>query len=228
MNTDQVNKETQPSKYISRIEFLKEVATKKSVLSLGCSSGRFIEDHIHQQSLLHVILHNQASELYGIDLDEDSLQLMREKLNYENLYHGNVEQLQDVPINKEFDVVIAGDILEHITCPGAMLEGVKRFLKPDGRIIISTNNAFGLHYQIKRWLGSYKEHFEHVSFFSPETLSHMFDRHGYNVTEMFGAYTRPPFSIKEKTLFAFGSPLFRIYPVLAGTLIVVASLNKQE
>jgi 2-polyprenyl-3-methyl-5-hydroxy-6-metoxy-1,4-benzoquinol methylase len=212
----------QPERYISRIDFLRERCRGKTVLSLGCSSGRFIEDHLRSNTHLHNILHEVSSDLYGVDLDEESLVLMRERLGFKNLYPGNVEHLENVPIQKKFDIVVAGDLLEHITCPGAMLNGIKRFLHERGELIISTNNAFGLHYQIKRWLGRYREHFEHVAFFSPETLLHLFERHGYRVDRIYGAYTRPPHTFRQRVLFTFGSPLFRMAPVLAGTLVVVA------
>jgi SAM-dependent methyltransferase len=131
--------------------------------------------------------------------------------------------LEDAQIRESFDIVLAGDLLEHITRPGAMLESAKSLLKPNGRFIVSTNNAFGLHYQLRRWAGRYKEHFEHVCFYSPETLLHLFQRHGYRVVAMYGAYTVPPTGLRNRILFGLGRPLFRLFPVLAGTLIVVAA-----
>ena len=193
------------------------------MLHLGCSSGSFLQERLDRGSLLHENLHKVARELYGIDLDAESLEVMRQELGYENIFEGDVQNLDAVPINRKFDIVLAGDLLEHITCPGAMLEGVKRLLQHNGRFVISTVNAFGLHFQLKRWLGRYVEHFEHVCFYSPETLLNLFDRHGYKVAVLYGAYTEPPYTIGQKIKFAIGAPLFRIFPVLAGTLIVVAS-----
>jgi len=113
--------------------------------------------------------------------------------------------------------------LEHVTKPGALLDGAKRFIKPGGQIIISTNNAFGLHFQLKRWIGRYTEQPEHVCFFSPETLKHVFERHGYRLDEMYGAWDCPPFTRMEKVIFAFGKYLFMLAPILAGTLIAVGT-----
>lgn len=84
-------------------------------------------------------------------------------------------------------------------------------------------NAFGLHYQLRRWSGRYVGRVEHVCFYSPETLHHLFDRHGSEVTEMYGAYTELPFGWKQKVKFAIGHPLFKLVPILAGTIIVVAT-----
>ena len=211
--------------YLSRVEYLKTRVHGKEVLHLGCSSGRYITDRLTRSSLLHETLTTHAQLVYGIDIDAESLEVMR-GLGYSNLHCANVEALDALPLDRAFDVVIAGDLLEHITRPGNMLEGIKRFLKPGAEVIISTNNAFGLHYQLKRWTGRFEEHFEHVCFYSPETLVHLFERHGYEARAMYGAFTEPPFGLKQNLLFCVGKPLFRIFPILAGTLVLVSRLTE--
>lgn len=208
--------------YINRIQYFKESCHGKAVLHLGCSSGRYLHHRLKRGTLLHQALANASRDIYGIDIDEDSLRIMREQLGMDNLYYGDVQELDKVAIDRRFDVVIAGDILEHISCPGAMLDGVKRFLHKDGRLIISTNNAFGINYQLKRWLGVYREHVEHVCFFSPETLQNLFERHDYRVENVFGAYTEPPSSLGGKLRFAIGALPLKLFPILAGTIVVVA------
>ena len=89
--------------------------------------------------------------------------------------------------------------------------------------MLSTVNAFGLHFQLRRWLGAYTEHPEHVCFYSPETIVNLLERHGYVVQEMYGCYNEPPRTWKRKLEFAVGMPLLKIAPVLAGTLIAVAT-----
>ncbi|MBA4390984.1 MAG: hypothetical protein C0399_08600 [Syntrophus sp. (in: bacteria)] len=207
--------------YISRIEFFQDRLQGKKVLHLGCSAGRYIADRIKRNSLIHSLIGKVSTELYGIDIDEPSLETMRDELGFQNLFVCDAEKLDQININKKFDIVLAGDLLEHLSCPGAMLEGSKRFLEKNGQIIISTNNAFGIHFQVKRWMGRYKEHVEHVCFFSPETLVNLFERHGYKVIEMYGAYTEPPWTLKQKIIFNIGKPILKIAPQLAGTLIVV-------
>jgi 2-polyprenyl-3-methyl-5-hydroxy-6-metoxy-1,4-benzoquinol methylase len=209
-------------RYLSRVNFFKERLRDKKVLHLGCSAGRYLADRIERNSLIHALIGRVSTELYGIDIDESSLEAMRDKYGFRNLFVGDAEKLDRVEIDKKFDVVLAGDILEHLSCPGAMLEGSKRFLEKNGEIILSTNNAFGLHFQIKRWMGRYKEHVEHVCFFSPETLINLFERHGFRVVEMYGAYTEPPWTLKQKVIFWIGKPILELAPKLSGTLIVVA------
>ncbi len=207
--------------YQARHLFLVNKCTGKEVLHLGCSSGRYIQDRLLANNLLHALLRDVASSLYGIDIHSDSIEKMSEK-GFANLYLGDAEDLDHLALEKVFDVVVAGDLLEHLSRPGSMLEGVKRFLKPGGRLIISTNNAFGIHYHLRRWTGTYAEHPEHVCFYSPETLVNLLQRHGYSVLKMYGGYTVPPRTWKQKLFFTLGYPAFRIFPILAGTLIVTA------
>jgi len=210
------------SQYLSRTQLLQERCRGRRVLHLGCSSGQYLKDRLMRESLLHWMLRDEAGELHGVDLDGKSLDTMRE-MGFRHLHEGNAEELEKLDLKETFDIVLAGDLLEHITKPGSMLEGVRRFLKPTGSFIVSTNNAFGLHYQLRRWSGQYVEHVEHVCFYSPETLLHLFERHGYDIAEMYGAYTEPPYGWKQKVKFAIGQPLFKLVPVLAGTIIVVAT-----
>jgi predicted TPR repeat methyltransferase len=180
-------------------------------------------DRLERQSLLHSILDEEAHELYGVDIDRDSLALMRDRLGFRNLYEADAEQLGELSLDESFDIVVAGDLMEHLTSPGAMLNGIKRFLRPGGHFVMSTVNAFGLNFQLRRWLGTYTEHPEHVCFFSPETVVHMLERHGYAVLEILGCYTEPPRTFKGKVEFVVGAPLFRRVPVLAGTLVALAT-----
>jgi 2-polyprenyl-3-methyl-5-hydroxy-6-metoxy-1,4-benzoquinol methylase len=211
--------------YVNRMEVFRTVCSGKKVLHLGCSSGKFIEDRIRRGDLLHAELAGVASELHGLDLDEASVEILR-RMGFENLWIGNAEHLGSVGLPAaHFDVVVAGDLLEHITNPGGMLDGIRKLLSANGVLLLSTNNAFGLNYQVRRWLGIYSEHPEHVVFYSPETLAHTFERHGYRVNTMQGAYTVPPYTAMKRALFFIGSPLLRVFPVLAGTLVVVAQIG---
>lgn len=211
--------------FVSRVEFLSKRASGKKVLHCGCSSGRYLRDRVKRKSLFHEVLRRVSDGLYGLDIDAESVKIMSEEMGYENLYVGDVEKLDDLDLSETFDLVVAGDLLEHLTRPGAMLDGIKRFLSKDSEVIVSTNNAFGLHYQLKRWLGRYSEQFEHVCFYSPETLVHLFERHGYSVREIYGAYTEEPYSTMQLVKFSVGAPVFRLFPVLSGTILVVAVAN---
>ena len=80
-----------------------------------------------------------ASEVVGVEL----MQLPGTNQNHpeiDKLIIGNIEQINlDVPENY-FDVILCGDVLEHLIEPWDVLAKLHKFLKPDGVIIISVPN----------------------------------------------------------------------------------------
>lgn len=56
----------------------------------------------------------------------------------ERIIFGNMETYS---FNKTFDVVVAGDVIEHVENQGLFLKNIHRHLRDDGRLIITTPNA---------------------------------------------------------------------------------------
>ncbi len=215
-----------PKVYVSRFDFLLNYCKQKSVLHLGCTSGKFLPDKIQQRNSLHVYLNSVTNELYGVDIHTSSLQIMSEYFNITNLYHGDVERLDKVNIDRQFDVILAGDIIEHLSNPGMMLDGIHRFMHQDSILIISTNNSFSLPAFIRFAVGKYVEHEDHVFVFSPYVLYNILERHDFKPIDIYGAYTRPAYGLKEKVIYFLGMPFLKLRPGTAGTIIILAKSNK--
>jgi len=95
-----------------------------------------------------------------------------------------------------FDAVFAGEILEHLSNPGEMLDEVKRVLKPDGRLIVTVPNSYHLITQVLRLAalaipylarpgGVIWQSEEHVAEYNPELLTKILKRHGYGGCKIF-------------------------------------------
>lgn len=103
-----------------------------TVLDLGCADG-ILSERIKRIT---------NSELVGID-------------NYPDLYKHAVEKgikVIDTDINQRlpfddntFDLVFAGEIIEHVLSPDEFLLEVKRVLKKDGVLVITTPNLASWH-----------------------------------------------------------------------------------
>ena len=75
----------------------------------------------------------------GVDLDGDTVVELTEHGVFDNLVEGDVEKLTELELSGErFDLVVAGDIIEHLSNPGLMLEGMKGLMKPNGKLLVST------------------------------------------------------------------------------------------
>lgn len=141
------------------------------------------------QKSLHAALTEAASVCTGVDLDGEAISELRNLGIFTNVVEGDVERLSELGSDLgRYDLVVAGDIIEHVSNPGLMLDGIKDRLNKDGRLIVSTPNAFGIASWIKYARGKFREGAQHVLCFNPITLRQLLERHGYEVTEALSCY----------------------------------------
>lgn len=167
---------------VQRLDVVKTLAEGKSVLHLGCTNYPYTDEAIESDMLLHDSLEKVSSELYGFDQDMRGISIL-EKRGYKNLFQSDLEDLAAVDLDKTFDVIIAGEMIEHLTNPGLFLEGIKRFMNPETELIITTINAYcALRFCIYGMRGKKGEnepvHPDHVAYYSYKTLSLLLERHG--------------------------------------------------
>src|SRR5512143_722080 len=120
---------------VQRVEYLKGVCLGKAVLHLGCSDWPYTNDRIKQESLLHLVLSKVSSELWGIDSDSAGLESLQ-KLGMRNLIHGDLERLEGIEVSRRFDIIVAGEVIEHLSNPGLFLRGVQRFMHEKTTLVI--------------------------------------------------------------------------------------------
>jgi SAM-dependent methyltransferase len=184
---------------VDRLETIKNYCKGKKVLHLGCSNSPYTAASLASDSLLHFELKKVASELYGFDFDDEGLKLLSDQGTL-NLFKADLEHLENVEMDETFDVIVAGEMIEHLNNPGLFLHGIKRFMNEETQLVITTINAFsGMRFF---WYGFTKNHGrnepvhpDHVAYYSYSTLTLLLKRHGLNVSKfMFydvGAEHRP-------------------------------------
>lgn len=172
---------------VQRIEFLKNICKEKKVLHLGCTNYPFTDEVIDNGSHLHMQLASVCGELYGFDYDRKGIEKLESK-GFTNIYQGDLEKLEDVPLDETFDVIVAGEMIEHLNNPGLFLSGIKRFMNDKTELVITTINAYcGLRffYYFLRGKGGVREvvHEDHVAYYSYSTLNLILKRHNLDVGE---------------------------------------------
>jgi methionine biosynthesis protein MetW len=101
-----------------------------SVLELGCSSG-FIGS---------ILIEKKGCRVTGVEVDAAAAAEARERGL--KVVEGSLEEPAfRESIGERHDIVIAADVLEHLSDPAPTLEHCKRWLKPDGRVILSVPNV---------------------------------------------------------------------------------------
>ena len=112
---------------IDRITQKKDAPIK--VLEIGCSKG---------DTLLEISEEYPNSSVYGAEISEAAVRFAR---NYCNVILNNIEE-ENLPYEEGFfDYIIFGDVLEHLHNPAKTLKYVKRFLGPEGKVLISVPNV---------------------------------------------------------------------------------------
>lgn len=150
---------------------------KGEILDIGCLQHSI--DKISSKNWLHGILCKKFgfNNVVGIDISDEVLKLR--ELGY-NVYKANAE---DFNLNKKFDTVIAGELIEHLSNPGKFLECVKRHLKKDGLLILTTPNPFWIEYWIRLIFKKLKINEEHTAWFDLTVLRQLASRYGFEVVD---------------------------------------------
>jgi len=174
-----------PHKIVDRESFLLERCLGKRVLHIGCvdyaSSGNWTES-ISSKRWLHKKIEKVASDLVGIDLAAEAVEMLRSRYDMRNIYATDAQHLEK--LNKgRFDVIVAGEVLEHLPCPGRFLSSAHSVLKEAGSLIITTTNAFCLRRFLRIPFGKESVHIDHVAYFSHRTLQRLAEICGYYVVE---------------------------------------------
>lgn len=151
-----------------------------------------------------------------------------------SVVHSIIEEFTSEPV---FNTVILGHVLEHVEDPSEVLNLVKTWLAPEGRIFAAVPNARSLHRQaavIMGLLGREDELNEadlghgHRRVFNPESFRACFSMAGLHV-EHFGGYWLKPLSNGQIESY-WTEPMVQAfvrlgerYPDIAGEIVVVAT-----
>ncbi len=124
---------------------------------------------------LHKIIADSAKSVIWVELDAERT----EKLKKQG-YHILQWNAESINLGKQFDVIIAWDLIEHLNNPWLFLENVKRHLKKDWVFIFNTPNAYAINF-VMRWLffgGNVQQFPEHVTLFTDKLLIDLLQRYG--------------------------------------------------
>ena len=173
-----------PRRVTGREDYILEKCRNKRVLHVGCigrAEGLY-EELMSTSAWLHARVRSVASELVGIDNGKEAVRMLRERHGVKDVYFGDAHHLEDLQMGV-FDVVLAGELLEHLPSPGLFLESAHHVLRPGGHLLITTINAFCTRRLLGVFLGLESVHEDHVAYYSHRTLRRLGEMAGYRVAE---------------------------------------------
>ena len=155
----------------------------KKVLNLGSGYG-FLEYELNNRK-------GRKFEIEGVEIG---------KYRLDRYVGGKVHNInfsnEPVPdeMRRQYDVVMALHLIEHLNNPVVFLKKLKPLLKKDGILIIEVPNLDSFLCELSK---EYKEFFylyEHVSYFTAKTLTLTLEKAGY---ENINVYTKEVYSVEN-------------------------------
>jgi methionine biosynthesis protein MetW len=136
--------------------FARLVGRGNRVLDLGCRYGALTRAYA------------EGNEVVGVDVDREAL-AEAAKLGIETTWADVEEPLPFAAAS--FDVVVAGELLEHVRRPEHVVAEAQRLLRPGGRLVGSVPNAFRLRNRLRFLAGRAPEDDPtHLHMFRPATV----------------------------------------------------------
>lgn len=156
-----------------------QVGTGDVVLDVGFMGQGIRED---DPNWPHGVLKKITPHVYGVDLE-----LPAGYRGNSSYAEGSAEAFE---FDMSFDVVFAGDLIEHLSNPGLFLERVLAQLRSGGKLILTTPNAFNL-FNIAEKLTKREPTVnpDHTFYFNSKTLLKLLEKNGLRAREVSFLYT---------------------------------------
>ncbi len=168
----------EPSDFDLRRRFLlAHVEAGERVLDVGCAEGRFAAE-----------LARAGADVVGMDVAEEPLRRARARHPELDLRLVDEEGPWDLE-DASFDVVWAGEVIEHVGDTAAWLSQVRRVLRSGGRLLLSTPDhglllRLRLACSTRAFAGHFDPRGEHLRFYMRATLVGLLEDFGFEDVEV--------------------------------------------
>jgi 2-polyprenyl-6-hydroxyphenyl methylase/3-demethylubiquinone-9 3-methyltransferase len=184
-----------------RLSYIRDAACRKferNVKSLGCLTGLRILDIGCGAGLLCEPFTRLGAQVIGIDPSATNIAAAKLHADRSQLsidYRCTTVEAMD--LRERFDIVLAMEVVEHVTDVGAFLDRCAAMLKPGGLMVISTLNRnwksfalaiVGAEY-VLRWLPRGTHQWN--KFVTPDELAHHLQRNKLAISEQAGVVYSP-------------------------------------
>lgn len=205
-----------------RMEFVEEIVNGKSVLHIGCLDHvQLIESRIQSGIWFHQRLTNIASECLGIDINQEDIDLVREKYHVSNIDFGDIvspNKNQRI-ISRHWDYVVFGEVLEHIDNPVYFLsQFIYNYGDNIGKIVITVPNALRFSNIRRVFKNSEVINSDHRYWFTPYTIWKVINQAGLFVDTIqlcTAGYSNNLFKDKIKNI------ILARYPLLCDDIVII-------
>lgn len=163
------------------LELIPSINRGGDILEIGAGAG---------DTLLYAKENGFANNIYGVELCKIENSNQDNKI-FSDFIIGNIETI-DLPFeDSQFDVILCGDVLEHLINPYKTLESLKKYLKPNGVIIASIPNIREFKTMKKIFFqGDFRYEDSgildrtHLRFFCKKNIIELFEEQNFNIIDI--------------------------------------------
>ena len=202
--------------YCNKIDWIIKFIKEKKVLDLGCVQHNLAK--AKDPDWLHGILVSHAKSVLGVDYLQNEVSAL--KLQGYNIVCANVEKME---LGDDFEVIVAGDLIEHLSNFGQFMERISEHLGEGGIFLVTTPNPVNiLRFVQVLFSGRAGANPEHTCWFTEKVLDQLAARYGFNILDV--AYVDDSYQYYNKKKWwpglALNYILCRIRPQFCETLCI--------
>jgi len=209
----------------SKSDLLRQAVEGRNVLHLG-AVGETLASPAERAAAaphsVHAFLTSVSTACIGVDINKEAVDAIVEAGIFDNIIAADATTLDRGDIDfPTIDVIVASDVIEHLTNPGELLRAAGRLADQTTQLVVTTPNAASLPQFVRYVSGRVIEGDDHKVSFNVYSLGNLLRVCGWEPDSFSTCYQRlapgrlgPAFGVAERAL--------RRIPSLGGTLFAVA------
>lgn len=177
---------------------LKLIPNKSKLLDVGCSSGNFDE----------IIINRKKAVIDGIELNKEDAKVATTKIR--KVFNLNVETDDLSALDKDYDLIYLGDVIEHLVHPSAVLKRLKGNLNKNGKVIFSIPNMAHISVRLMLLSGNFEYgntgllDKTHLHYYDKNEIERVFHEAGYKIERLDWVSRDIPKELLKKELSKLG------------------------
>lgn len=158
----------------SRLEHLRSLAAGRTVLDVGVVEH--FASNEQRSRWLHRHLAEVARRCRGVDILADDVAELRAQ-GYDVVVH----DLTTAPMDERFELVVMGEVIEHLGAPQPFLDHVRASLADGGRVVLTTPNPYMLNRVWHSLRGRFPDSVDHAVLLGPGNVAELAARAGLRI-----------------------------------------------